>query len=67
LQFYHEKDKNHGAEIHLNTLNISKNINSAETILLNKVKDYALAIMFSGKEGIEEYHLVQTRNLSTEW
>jgi len=36
-----------------------------ETMLLNKIKDYALAIMFSGKQGIKEYHNNQIRKLKS--
>jgi len=36
-----------------------------EAMLLNKIKDYALAIMFSGKQGIKEYHNNQIRKLKS--
>jgi hypothetical protein len=41
-------------------------LSEEEACQLNKIKDYALAIMFSGKDGIEEYHLGQIEKLNTE-
>ena len=38
---------------------LSKN----EANMLNKIKDYALSIMFSGKKGIKEYHENQIKKL----
>lgn len=43
----------------------SKPITNKEEILLNKVKDIGLAILFSGKEGIEDYHKQQIRKLKS--
>jgi hypothetical protein len=36
-------------------------LDDKETRLLNQTKDYALAIMFSDKQGIDEYHAAQLK------
>lgn len=41
----------------------SKPLTDDEEILLNKVKDISLAILFSGKPGIDEYHNNQIKKL----
>jgi hypothetical protein len=41
----------------------SKPLTDEQAALLNRIKDYSLAVLFSGRKGIEEYHLGLVKQL----